>query len=47
MKAKVGSDGVVSACVSKSVAPKVSVTVSGSVAGTDFSTFKYGLGVTM
>ena len=47
VKAKIGSDGVVSACVSKDVAPKVSVTVSGSVAGTDFSTFKYGLGVTM
>lgn len=47
VKAKVGSDGLISACLVKDIAPKVSLTASGSVAGTDFSTFKYGLGVTM
>ncbi len=47
LKAKVGSDKVVSACLIKEVAPKVKVTASGSIAGTDFSTFKYGLGVTI
>lgn len=47
IKAKVGSDGVASACLVKEVAPKVNITASGSVKGTDFSTFKYGFGVTM
>lgn len=47
VKAKVGCDGLISACLVKDVAPKVSLTVSGSVAGTDFSTLKYGVGVTM
>jgi len=47
LKAKCGSDGVVSACLIKEVAPKVKVTACGSIAGTDKSTFKYGLGVTI
>lgn len=47
IKAKVGSNGVTSACLVKEVAPKVNFTASGSVSGTDFSTFKYGFGVTM
>ena len=47
IKAKVGSNGVTSACLIKEVAPKVSVTASGSISGTDFSTFKYGIGVTV
>jgi len=47
IKAKVGSNGVTSACLVKEIAPKVSLTASGSISGTDFSTFKYGLGITM
>lgn len=46
-KAKVGSNGIVSASLVKEVAPKVKVTASGSMAGADVSTFKYGLGVSM
>lgn len=47
IKAKVGSNGVTSACIIKEVAPKVNVTASGSISGADFSTFKYGVGITM
>lgn len=47
IKAKVGSNGVTSACVIKEVAPKVNLTASGSISGADFSTFKYGIGLTM
>lgn len=47
IKAKVGSNGVTSACLIKEVYPKVNLTASGSITGTDLSTFKYGLGVTM
>jgi voltage-dependent anion channel protein 2 len=47
LKAKVGSDGVVAASLVKDIFPKVKVTASGSIAGTDTSTFKYGLGVTI
>lgn len=46
-KAKVGSNGVVHACVIKEVAPKVTVTASGSITPSDTSTFKYGIGVSM
>lgn len=46
-KAKVGSDGVISAAVIKEVAPKVTVTASGSVTASDFSTFQYGIGIVM
>ncbi|EED95786.1 predicted protein [Thalassiosira pseudonana CCMP1335] len=47
IKAKVGSNGVTSACLIKEVAPKVNLTASGSISGVDFSTFKYGLGISM
>mmetsp|Transcript_18484 Transcript_18484/g.26022 ORF Transcript_18484/g.26022 Transcript_18484/m.26022 type:complete len:266 (+) Transcript_18484:68-865(+) len=47
IKAKVESSGLVSACIVKEIAPKVSVTASGSVTPSDFSTFKYGLGISM
>lgn len=46
-KAKVGSDGLVSAAVMKEVAPKVTVTASGSVTASDLSNFKYGIGISM
>lgn len=47
VKAKLGSGGVVSAVVMKEVAPKVTLTASGSVVASDMSNFKYGLGVSM
>jgi voltage-dependent anion channel protein 2 len=47
IKAKIGSDGVTSACLVKEIYPKVNLTASGSIKGKDFGTFKYGLGVTM
>lgn len=47
LKAKVGSNGITSACVIKEVAPKVNLTASGSISGADFSTLKYGFGITM
>jgi len=47
VKAKVDGQGVISACLIKDVVPKVKVVASGSIAGTDVSTFKYGLGFTI
>lgn len=47
IKAKVGSKGIVDASVIREVAPKVLLTLSGSVDPRDTSTFKYGLGITM
>eukprot|EP00581_Thalassiosira_minuscula_P018332 CAMPEP_0183721176 /NCGR_PEP_ID=MMETSP0737-20130205/13544_1 /TAXON_ID=385413 /ORGANISM="Thalassiosira miniscula, Strain CCMP1093" /LENGTH=265 /DNA_ID=CAMNT_0025951147 /DNA_START=65 /DNA_END=862 /DNA_ORIENTATION=- len=47
IKAKVGSNGVTHACLIKEVAPKVNLTASGSISGTDVSTLKYGIGITM
>jgi len=47
IKAKIGSDGITSACVVTEIANKVNLTASGSLSGTDFSTFKYGIGITM
>lgn len=47
IKAKVGSNGVTSACIAREIAPKVNLTVSGSISGADVSTFKYGLGITI
>jgi voltage-dependent anion channel protein 2 len=47
LKAKVGSNGVVCATLIKEVAPKVTLTASGSIVGADTSTFKYGLGLSM
>jgi voltage-dependent anion channel protein 2 len=45
VKAKIGSDGILSACLIKEVAPKVTVTASGAVSTSDLSSFKYGLGI--
>jgi voltage-dependent anion channel protein 2 len=48
IKAKFGSDGILSACLIRDIAPKVTLTVSGSVATNDpFNTFKPGLGISM
>mmetsp|Transcript_600 Transcript_600/g.764 ORF Transcript_600/g.764 Transcript_600/m.764 type:complete len:266 (-) Transcript_600:55-852(-) len=47
LKAKVGGDGLISACITKEVAPKVTVTASGSASASDLSNFKYGLGITI
>ncbi|KAL7545222.1 hypothetical protein ACHAWF_008581 [Thalassiosira exigua] len=47
VKAKLGSNGVTSACVVKDIAPKVTGTVSGSMSGADLSTLKWGVGITM
>jgi voltage-dependent anion channel protein 2 len=46
-KAKVCGGGVVSASLVKDIAPKVTLTASGSMVKTDTSTFKYGLGIVM
>lgn len=46
VKAKMGTDRVLSACLIKDVS-KTKVTLSGSMTGADTSTFKYGLGVSM
>lgn len=45
VKAKLGSDGSVSACVIKEVFPKVTVTASGSTSTKDISNIKYGFGI--
>ena len=45
VKAKIGSNGVLSAALIKEVAPKVMVKASGSVSTSDFSDFKTGLGI--
>lgn len=47
VKAKYSADGVLSGCVITDIAPKVKLTASGSIVGTDTSTFKYGLGVSI
>lgn len=48
VKAKYAAGGVVSASLIKEIAPKVSLTASGSASASDpSSTFKYGLGITM
>lgn len=47
IKAKIGRDGTTSACVVTEVAPKVNLTASGSISGADFSTVKYGIGITV
>lgn len=43
----VGGSGLLSASLKKDIAPKVTLTASGSVNASDFSNFKYGLGITM
>ena len=47
LKAKFASGGVLSASLIKDVAPKVTVTLSGSIVAPDMSDFKYGVGITM
>ncbi|KAG7364598.1 Eukaryotic porin [Nitzschia inconspicua] len=47
IKAKYSAGGVVSAAFIKDIAPKVTLTASGSAAVSDFSTFKYGVGIAM
>lgn len=47
LKAKFASNGVLSACLIKEIAPKVTMTASGSVVASDMSNFKYGLGIVM
>lgn len=45
VKAKVGSTGIISACVTREIAPKVSLTASGTMSANDLSTFKPGLSI--
>lgn len=47
LKAKVGSNGVINACIMREIAPKVMLTASGSMSSNDISTFKPGFGITM
>jgi voltage-dependent anion channel protein 2 len=47
LKAKVGSNGVISACFMREIAPKVVLTASGTMSASDVSTFKPGLGISM
>lgn len=48
VKAKYSAGGVISASLVKEIAPKLTLTASGSASATDpASTFKYGLGITM
>lgn len=47
VKAKYTGSGLVSAALIKEVAPKVTLTASGTASLSDFSNFKYGLGISM
>lgn len=47
VKAKFASSGVVSASLVREIAPKVTLTASGSVTPSDLSTFKPGISITM
>jgi voltage-dependent anion channel protein 2 len=47
IKAKVGSNGIVHACLIREIAPKVTLTASGSMSPSDPSTFKPGFGISM
>jgi len=47
VKAKVNNEGILSACLIKEVAPKVSLTVSGTAPAKDLSNIKYGIGIVM
>mmetsp|Transcript_2502 Transcript_2502/g.3336 ORF Transcript_2502/g.3336 Transcript_2502/m.3336 type:complete len:266 (+) Transcript_2502:136-933(+) len=47
VKAKMGSDGILNACLVSEVAPKVTVTASGSVNPSDLSSFKPGITISM
>lgn len=46
-KAKVSDGGLITGCVVKEVAPKVTVTATGSIVNFDSTSFKYGLGIVM
>jgi voltage-dependent anion channel protein 2 len=47
VKAKFASDGSISACVIKEVAPKVTITGSATAPSADMSKLKYGIGIVM
>jgi len=47
VKAKVTSDGNISACIKKNLDSKVTITLSGSAPTSDLSNIKYGLGIVM
>lgn len=47
IKAKYGTDHVINACVTREVAPKVSLTASASFNASDLSTFKPGMSFSM
>lgn len=47
VKAKIGSNGMLSTVLIKEIAPKVTIKASGSVSTSDFSNFKAGLGIEM
>lgn len=47
VKAKMGSNGIVSACLIREIAPKVTLTAAGSMSASDPSTFKPGLTISM
>jgi voltage-dependent anion channel protein 2 len=47
IKAKYGTDHVIHACVTREVAPKVSLTASASFSASDISTFKPGMSISM
>jgi len=47
LKAKMGSDGILNACLVTEVVPKVTVVASGSVNPSDLSTFKPGFQINM
>eukprot|EP00529_Nitzschia_sp_RCC80_P028660 CAMPEP_0113513680 /NCGR_PEP_ID=MMETSP0014_2-20120614/39997_1 /TAXON_ID=2857 /ORGANISM="Nitzschia sp." /LENGTH=265 /DNA_ID=CAMNT_0000410111 /DNA_START=118 /DNA_END=915 /DNA_ORIENTATION=- /assembly_acc=CAM_ASM_000159 len=47
IKAKYCGHGNLSAALIKEIAPKVTLTASGSASVSDFSTFKYGVGIVM
>lgn len=47
VKAKIGSNGMLSAALVREIAPKVTLKASGAVSTSDFSNFKTGLGIEM
>ena len=47
VKAKYTGSGLVSASLVKEIAPKVTLTASGTTSLSDFSNFKYGIGIVM
>jgi voltage-dependent anion channel protein 2 len=47
LKAKIGSNGIISACLIREIAPKVTLTASGTMSASDVSSFKPGLGISM